>query len=876
VSDGGLPLSRAEVQVLDPRFTLATLAPHPVDELPEWTSLLLNGSQSAPIKPSGPESASVGTLAQPGSETPAALDDLGAGRFRYTFALQLPAGLDPGDTLRVGVWLRGATSPSLRTSSTLDFTPSGAAPDRRDLVLDDACNTCHGNLVLHGTRAGVNLCVTCHTWQNADPDTMDPAAMGTATAASDPNPLELGRLVHRIHRGKDLPTLYASTSLDPAPALSTGATLPLPYTVWRPGLARRNAPVPGRKFSVVGYRGAEVAYGWVANHLPMDPSLAGTAVAGGVLFPREMRDCAACHGGAPQASVITTAISRRVCAGCHPDVWFGAGAMTDPVHFAHAGGARPDDGECAGCHVAATASQPRVYAPIADVHVPPYRHPRHDRPVAEIVSVANVRPGQRPRVRFRLYDRVGPISPIFDPAGLDTAAAPSPVPRAMTSLAINIGPVAPGRNDHPIASGPEMLSTVTGPTYVADAGGVFTYDFATAIPTTAAGIWVVGMDGRRRRDPLPFYDPARDAFPWPYTGEAFFTSESFANPVVYVDTAVGSWVEGAATNVNFSRSAVVSQEKCERCHDRILLHGTLRNRIEYCQVCHTPNRTDWAQRPRPGGNVALGQTYDGIEERSIDLKVMIHRIHTGARTGASSLEAIAPFVMYGVGGLPYWFDEGRFPGDLRDCTLCHVGSSYGVDAVPAGAPPTVANETATIYHSGSRNHAASEPATLPIRASCTSCHASGATFAHAASHTVSGVEGCPSCHSKGNTSVDVVHGLAVATGVTSSFSSIVQGVLVPSCATSACHSGNPPPATPRLDASAAWSALVGVASLQAPGMSLVEPGAPERSYLLYKLQGDAASAGGSPTTPMPPAGALVGAADLAAIRAWISNGAPND
>jgi hypothetical protein len=80
-------------------------------------------------------------------------------------------------------------------------------------------------------------------------------------------------------------------------------------------------------------------------------------------------------------------------------------------------------------------------------------------------------------------------------------------------------------------------------------------------------------------------------------------------------------------------------------------------------------------------------------------------------------------------------------------------------------------------------------------------------------------------------------------------------------------------AFPRLDAGAAHAALVGQPSQQA-GMNMVEPGAPERSYLLFKLRADATSAGGS-GLPMPTDG-LLDPADIAAIEAWIANGAQND
>ena len=91
-----------------------------------------------------------------------------------------------------------------------------------------------------------------------------------------------------------------------------------------------------------------------------------------------------------------------------------------------------------------------------------------------------------------------------------------------------------------------------------------------------------------------------------------------------------------------------------------------------------------AWRRFPNGPVRIGATYDGIEERSTQLKMHVHRLHTGNRTGVASLEGIAPYVVYF--GKAYFFDRGGFPGDLRNCTLCHEGKSYLPESVPADAP----------------------------------------------------------------------------------------------------------------------------------------------------------------------------------------------
>jgi hypothetical protein len=103
------------------------------------------------------------------------------------------------------------------------------------------------------------------------------------------------------------------------------------------------------------------------------------------------------------------------------------------------------------------------------------------------------------------------------------------------------------------------------------------------------------------------------------------------------------------------------------------------------------------------------------------------------------------------------------------------------------------------------------------------------------------------------------------------FSSIAQDVLVPLCATSACHAGGIPPlnAPVNLELENAYDQLVNVPSEQQPTMELVAPGDPEGSYLLNKLRyGDPLCVG----QVMPPSGQLDDAT-IAAIEAWIREGA---
>ena len=74
------------------------------------------------------------------------------------------------------------------------------------------------------------------------------------------------------------------------------------------------------------------------------------------------------------------------------------------------------------------------------------------------------------------------------------------------------------------------------------------------------------------------------------------------------------------------------------------------------------------------------------------------------------------------------------------------------------------------------------------------------------------------------------------------------------------------------DAATAYAALVGVASVGAPGLTRVVAGDASSSYLINKLRGtqlDVGGAGGQ----MPLSGGPLADADIAAIEAWINAGA---
>jgi|SRR5579862_2903865 len=99
------------------------------------------------------------------------------------------------------------------------------------------------------------------------------------------------------------------------------------------------------------------------------------------------------------------------------------------------------------------------------------------------------------------------------------------------------------------------------------------------------------------------------------------------------------------------------------------------------------------------------------------------------------------------------------------------------------------------------------------------------------------------------------------------FDSIQANVFTPIC--SVCHSGAAAPEGLMLDAQHSYSLLVNVPSTEVPSLLRVDPGNPDNSYIIQKLEGHAAVGAQMPfgEPPLP-------ASTIAFIAQWITDGAP--
>jgi hypothetical protein len=101
---------------------------------------------------------------------------------------------------------------------------------------------------------------------------------------------------------------------------------------------------------------------------------------------------------------------------------------------------------------------------------------------------------------------------------------------------------------------------------------------------------------------------------------------------------------------------------------------------------------------------------------------------------------------------------------------------------------------------------------------------------------------------------------------TSDFEQIQATIFTPIC--TQCHIGANAPQGLRLDAANSYAMLVNVASNEVPTLLRVNPGNPDQSYIVHKIQGNAAVGG-----RMPLGQAALPQEKIDLIRSWIAAGA---
>lgn len=266
------------------------------------------------------------------------------GSYQYRFAASVntipPDIADQADT--EGLDLSYQSNRSHRVAMQFSNGPEAANPAydwlpdsgeqlsfQQDVVAIENCNACHGQLALHGGgRTEARYCVTCHNPGSSD--------------ANSGNSVDFKQLIHKIHRGADLPSVQAGGE----------------YAIW-------------------GFNDTKHDYS-------------------NVKFPQDIRNCQICHAGTGTDNGSSTLTrrgdnwseyaSQAACGSCHDDLDFDR-------HY----GGQPDDNDCMSCH-----ALNGIASSIANSHRTP--NDASGAFEAQILSVTNTAQNQNPIVVFTVVN----------------------------------------------------------------------------------------------------------------------------------------------------------------------------------------------------------------------------------------------------------------------------------------------------------------------------------------------------------------------------------------------------------------------------------------------------------------------------------------
>ena len=105
---------------------------------------------------------------------------------------------------------------------------------------------------------------------------------------------------------------------------------------------------------------------------------------------------------------------------------------------------------------------------------------------------------------------------------------------------------------------------------------------------------------------------------------------------------------------------VISTESCNKCHEDLRFHGGSRKGMDICILCHTPAYTI--------GGTAV-ENVNPETGNTIDMTVMIHKIHMGANL--PSVQAGQPYQIVGYRNVVADFSRVGMPSGANNCQWCH-------------------------------------------------------------------------------------------------------------------------------------------------------------------------------------------------------------
>jgi len=292
------------------------------------------------------------------------------------------------------------------------------------------------------------------------------------------------------------------------------------------------------------------------------------------------------------------------------------------------------------------------------------------------------------RARFTATDPRGlPLdrNGVYTPGAVSTSFVVGVIPQGQTQYVSYVTRIqtSPPTSPNPGVSEPQATSD-SGGTYEEVEQGEYIYTFGTRAPAgfETGSTHTVGVYARRDLTEFDLGQPSHDA-------TLDFVPDGSEVTVV---------------------RDIVKTETCNGCHTNLTLHGR-RHSVELCIVCHTPQSVD----PDTGNTV--------------DMPVMIHKIHMGANL--PSVQAGTPYQIIGFRQSVHDYSHVEYPADVRRCESCHTTEAPAQTA----ALSAVSNSLRAPQRSRSRGQLAGlgEPPevlqvqggnylTNPSRAACGSCH----------------------------------------------------------------------------------------------------------------------------------------------------------
>jgi OmcA/MtrC family decaheme c-type cytochrome len=281
--------------------------------------------------------------------------------------------------------------------------------------------------------------------------------------------------------------------------------------------------------------------------------------------------------------------------------------------------------------------------------------PREKAHYLDAATVEFVRPGLVFKITSAQIASDGTITAtisITDPQGLPLDRAGITTPGAV-AISMVAAAIPNGKEQYVSYTTRTQKSPITGVSAIqaaADSGGTFSqvsdgvykYTFATKAPSgfDASATHTIGAYGSRN---LTLFNLGTS----------------------YASTTLNFVPNGSAVAITRD---VVHTSGCNNCHDQLSAHGGSRRGVEMCVLCHTP------------------QTVDPDTGNTVDLKVMVHKIHMGS--SLPSVQAGKAYQIIGNGQSVNDWSTVVYPADVRRCETCHQQNVKAAQAVAYLTKPT--------------------------------------------------------------------------------------------------------------------------------------------------------------------------------------------